>query len=970
MVRYKQWKDVIVLYCAKNEFFVYDPEFMEEHGDFTDDSVFSPQERLEYLEKYAAFLKKTHQLKEKSEYVVPFENAVKKCEEIDSVEIGKDIVFKEMDGYLCETAREYRDWNFYTAKAVHEEGCLILKNADLPPNPAAMYCMESKERLKSVKLEIFMDSTYYAPLTENVFVCTPARTIEFRNGLKDLVKLAFYSNGEVYAKTYPVNAYEPKHVFLGQIEFDRWNTLEIILGKAEYSVKLGDRLEEQIPLVFTDNPDSMFFCGGMFHYGDWKVRPITITYPSRTVTEFFIHEEDRKESRREALGKVSLPYAVGGYDNRDKTLVLEKTFSVEKEGRCVLQFDSLDPGGEVWLDGECIAKTDGFEKFEIDITSKVAEKEKEHFLQVRVNPRAPEVLYEWHRHNDTYIGWFCEKVTLKIYDTLELTELQAITKKVGKADGENSEREIEAVFKGVVNNPCTVAISIAQFWNGKSEVKEICKIQAEKAFTVNATFMANAWDTHNPALYSVRFAAYDREGKLLGEDVIETGFRTIEQKNGAFYLNGERVLLNGALQMQFLPPYKETPVTHICPRSEQIVWQDMMLKTLNGNTMRLHMLGYGSNDERYAKYADRLGVLLIWITRYIDSVQGCWWGKWKAKDAYLRQVKARINHPSIVVWEGANELRLNLKQTDDIHNAFVPAVKSVDESRLLSPVNHLYYSGNDRRCEYYNDAGTEDQLGNSVTASKYWTDSQVIRSAHPYSLLLGYGCGWHMLRTGQHFNTPRNLFGDELPNLYNSQERGYIASEFAVIGRQDPNTKEAREEYFNPYSYEFPDEKVLGIEMNQNRWLISQAYQALAVQETTKKMMLNDVDGMLWCCLLGGANDGGYLKPIIDNYGYAKLAFYVMRDAFDKVYATTDDVDMKKGKDFVIRPVLHGEIGKNYDLHVCIVDVNGNVVEERNYKDIFCEQRMVQLEEWQPRLREAGYYSVQFVTTHSENILI
>lgn len=135
-------------------------------------------------------------------------------------------------------------------------------------------------------------------------------------------------------------------------------------------------------------------------------------------------------------------------------------------------------------------------------------------------------------------------------------------------------------------------------------------------------------------------------------------------------------------------------------------------------------------------------------------------------------------------------------------------------------------------------------------------------------------------------------------------------------------------------------------------------------------MMLNDVDGMLWCCLLGGANDGGYLKPIIDNYGYAKLAFYVMRDAFGKVYVTTDDVDMKKGKDFVIRPVLYGETGKNYDLHVCIVDVNGNVVEERSYKDIFCEQRMVQLEEWQPRLREAGYYSVQFVTTHSENILI
>lgn len=948
------------MYSAKNEFFVYDPNFARKNGDFTDETVFSPEERLEYLEKYATLIKRINGLGAESEYVVPFEEATEMCRRIDSVQVGKDIVFREMDAYLCDTTREYRDWSFYTAKTECEEGCLLLKNADLPPNPAAMYWMESKERVEGIKLEFYMDRAYYAPLTENVFVGTPARTIELRNGLKDLVKIAFYSNGEVYAKTYPVNSYEPKQIFLGEIEFDTWNTLEIILSDTEYAVKLGERLEEHILLNHLENPNSLFFCGGMFHYGDWKVRPIEIKYPNRTVTDFFVKEEDKKGQEKESLGKVFLPYAVGGYDNRDKTLVLEKTFTVEKEGRCVLQFDSLDPGGEVWLDDECIAKTDNFEQFEIDITSKVAEKEQEHCLQIRVNPRAPEVLYEWHRHKDTYIGWFCEKVTLKIYGMVEFADLQVITKKVNKVGDHHEEREIEAIFQGIVSEPCTVAISIAQFWHGKSEVKEVGRTEVDKRFAITANFMANAWDTENPALYAVRFVAYDREGNLLGDDVIETGFRTIEQKDGAFYLNGERILLNGALQMQFLPPYKETPVTHICPRSEQIVWQDMMLKALNGNTMRLHMLGYGSNDERYAKYADRLGVLLIWITRYIDSVQGCWWGEWKAKDAYLRQVKARINHPSIVIWEGANELRLNLKQTDDIHNAFVPAVKVVDESRMLSPVNHSYYSGNDFRCEFYQDDGKRNHQGKAVVATKYWTDELVIRCAHPYSLLLGYGAGWHMLRTAQFYKTPRNLLGDELPNLYNSKKRGYIASEFAVIGRQDPNTREAREEYFNPYSYEFPDENVLGIEINQDRWVISQAYQALAAHETTKRMMLEDVDGMLWCCLLGGANDGGYLKPIIDNYGYAKLAFFTLRDAFSKVYATTDDVDVKKGKDFVIRPVLYGVEGNRYDLKVQIINEEDEVVAEKRYEEVYCGQRVTRLQEWKPNLGQGGYYNVQF----------
>lgn len=946
---------------ANNEFFVYDPEFTGEHGDFTDDSVFTPQERLEYLKRYAVFLRKTHELEENSQYVIPFEDAVKKCRELDAAEAVRDIVFEEMEAYLSETARKYKRWRFYTAKTVCEDGYFVLKNADLPPNPAALYQVETEERLRHVRLEIFMDGRFYAPLTENVFVCTPGRTVELRSGRKDLVKIQFYSNGEVYAKTYMVNAYEPEHILLGNIEFDKWNTLELELGKTEYSVKLNDKTEEHIPLIDTENPDSLFFCGGMFHYGDWKIRPVYMKYPKKTITEFFVPEtENIAATEKKPLGTVRLPYATGGFENRDKTLVLEKYFTVTKAGRCVLRLDSLDPGGEVWLDGRCIATTDSFESFEVDITSSLMGKEKLHHLQIRVNPRAPEVLYEWHRHRDTYIGWFCEKVSLKIYDTVEFTDLQTITKRVGKTISEDGERNIEAVFGGRVNISCLVEISIAQIWNGKSEEKKICITKAENTLTVNAAFTAKAWDTEYPCLYAVRFAAYDKSGNLLGEDVIEIGFRTIEQKNGAFYLNGKRILLNGALQMQFLPPYKETPVTHICPRSEQIVWQDMMLKALNGNTMRLHILGYGSNDERYAKYADRLGILLIWITRYIDSVQGIWWGSWRAKEGCLRQIKQRMNHPSIIMWEGANELRLNLKQTENIYNEFVPAVKAVDDSRLLCPVSHLYYSGNDKRCEYYNDAGTEDQTGKPVIAGRYWTDPLVIRSAHPYGLLLGYGSGWKLMRTGQYYNTPRNLFGDELTNLYNSPKRGYIASEFAVIGRQDPNTKEAREEYFNPYSYEFPDEKVLGIEMNQERWLISQAYQALAVQEATKKMLLQDVDGMLWCCLLGGANDGGYLKPIIDNYGYAKLAFYVMRDAFAKVYATTDDVDVKKGKEFIIRPVFYGEVGKKYDIKVCVLDERGVATAERIYKDIFCTQRIVRLEEWKPQLCEIGYYSIQF----------
>ena len=191
---------------------------------------------------------------------------------------------------------------------------------------------------------------------------------------------------------------------------------------------------------------------------------------------------------------------------------MEKEFSIEKKGRCVLNFDSLDPGGEVWLNGKCIAQTDSFEQFSVDITLDIEERSENHLLQIRVNPRAPEVLYEWHRHKDTYIGWFCEKVTLKIYDEVEFSNLQVITEKVGSTTDENSERVVEAVFKGTVNMPCTVKIFMAQFWNGQSDEREIRTLQVEKTFVVNAEFMAKAWSPETPALYAVH--AIDTESFL------------------------------------------------------------------------------------------------------------------------------------------------------------------------------------------------------------------------------------------------------------------------------------------------------------------------------------------------------------------------------------------------------------------------------------------------------------------------
>ena len=216
----------------------------------------------------------------------------------------------------------------------------------------------------------------------------------------------------------------------------------------------------------------------------------------------------------------------------------------------------------------------------------------------------------------------------------------------------------------------------------------------------------------NPTLYQFILRLEENDGQIF-EKSIETGFRTIEQKDGAIYLNGDRILLNGALSMQFLPPYENVPINHVCPNDQQIVMQIEQIKRMNGNTLRMHFLGYGTNDERFARFADRMGCLLIWTTRLIDSIEDVLVDpKWRQADAFAEQVKEVRQYPSIIMWEGSNEAGGSIKEIDYLYDQFVAAVKSVDTTRLICPCSHLYYGGGlyDSGIEgvYYQDDGLSD----------------------------------------------------------------------------------------------------------------------------------------------------------------------------------------------------------------------------------------------------------------------
>ena len=627
-------------------------------------------------------------------------------------------------------------------------------------------------------------------------------------------------------------------------------------------------------------------------------------------------------------------------------LVLESDFTSQKCKKAILDISSLDPHGDVYINGELVLKTSGFEQNKIDVAPYL--KEGENCLKIAVYPRAPELLFTWHRQKDAYNGWFCEKVTLTFVNECEVSDIFAKTLDI-------SNQKIKAEISASVKNAQKAQISIAKIFPKCEEEKVLGTFDvADEKISEILEFDAKKWEVDSPVLYSVRVSALSKDGKVIDDEVCETGFRTIEQKNGKILLNGVPIVLTGALLMQFLPPYSETPVTHICPRDEQIWQQEKLVKLMGGNTLRSHILRYGSNDERYARYADRMGLLLIWTTRFIDSVEQLEFEEnWSAKEAYQKQIFERRNHPSIIMWEGANEYHPTLDDIDRIYSQFVPAIKGVDDTRLICPISHLYYAADSypiEGCGYYDDTGKRDHDGNERQAVGEWNDPLVVRSAHTYEILLGYGTGWDRMRT-QCWSIQ--------PQMCASQNHAYIVSEFAIIGRQNPYVPEA-EDYFNEYSYEFPNEDALGFRFTREQWQESQAYQALCAKVTTQIMQIHGVDGMLWCCLMGGANDGGYLKPPIDCYGYPKFAFHTLKEGYQQRIAVSNSVDVLKERDFSVTPkIISAAEGEFFDLTAEILNENGEVLKTQVYQNATCGE----LESFSVHTDKNGYYSIRYTLT-------
>ena len=925
-----------------NREFVYFTGESERKIDFSGaESSLSFEERMDFLKHYQQNARKWYDDDKLDQKTVSDEAVKAFLEKIDAPpypEVRREIRFDTMTAYEEYIEPEFEGVHTYM-DAHLENGEIIFPEKEKRGTPCALFEIEPKDKV-CVSLEVFIPEDYLSTQRKWCGDAQGGRVIELRVKTVNKAKIKICNTGEVLALSGKMWA--PTYTLLGSIEFGKWNKFTIVAGDTfEVSINDGE-FTKGLVCIAEGKVDNIFFDGGMFARGEWRARNITVDGNALAF---------KKNSRKSAICsdavEVSLPYAIGSVSKKNRALYLTKKFEVSDFEYAELNIETLDPCGKVWVNDKLVLDTKSFMAEEICISDVLKRGENE--IKIMVSPRAPETYYFWHRHTDCYNGWYCGSVSIMLSDTKRITDLVVKTDSVNPVSGNVI---VESSYDGDVR---VYAREIFPQNGDKIELGKECAVngKAELSFTSDKL---KIWSPESPVIYAVYAELYDGDS-LIDDLVIETGFRTISQKNGGIYLNDERTMLNGALLMQFLPPFDEVPINHNCPTDYQIAMQMLMLKEMNGNFLRLHMLGYGSNDKRYARVCDRLGIMLAWTTRLIDSLEEMAWDmQWRERDDFVKQLKAVMNYPSIIMYEGSNEYHSrDLDTVDRMYRDFVGAINEFDKTRLLSPCSHLYYGGGiyEMGCCYFTDDGKHDQDGNYAEATPAWTDEKVVRSAHTYDILCGYGSTWEIMRK-QNWKWQ--------PEMLGSQNHSYLITEYAITALPNPDTDEARA---LPYqqSYERGDEiPPMGRIFEANEWRESQAMQALCAAQAIKHMRILGIDGMAWCCLMSGANNGSYMKPPIDFYGYKKLGFYSLRDGYRKVYACKRDINVSCGIDDVIEPVIltYDRAGK-YDLTVRVLSEDGALIDSASYNGIcVADCETASLSGFKPKWTDAGYYTLEY----------
>jgi len=676
---------------------------------------------------------------------------------------------------------------------------------------------------------------------------------------------------------------------------------------------------------------------------------------------------NKKDYDASAWQKGQLPIVHGGERYAGQDLYLRKTVYVGDFQRAILNVETLDPAGEIWVNGEVAAVQTNRHPLKVDV-GQYLRKNDTNLIAVRIRHFSKRMIFGsfvGHCPTDTNIGWFAGRMSLDLTSEAYVEDVFVYAKSV--SDPAAMQTRIELTndgaepFKGnmIVNfYPWSPEESCVPVATGKFPVS-IRAWSKEVLENVITVARPKLWTFQNPNLYKAEVILESEAEAAIDDYVVTFGIRTVSQQGGTFRINGKPEMLNGAQIFGFRAPLDKIVTWHRCAPKEWLAKEILMIKKMNGNVMRIHVHAWAQrsiNDPRLAEIGDQMGIMLIWATTaWIRSAE-CWGIDFEGYPKYMRQV---YNHPSIVVWEASNhptsQQKYDFSESNLFYEKVYETIYPVDPSRLISVTSKMDL------LHYGNDLGTIDWQGNPSQPSPAWTAPMVTRGNQ--DSVTGYGKTWSVLRKWPHG------FYDflDIKSCLDSKERAYFNFEHEESIGQPNWTLVKGKPWYKLQSYEWGyDEGSIGRKLTVGEWQESQAWQAFSAYESMRKQRILDYDGFSWCCLHGGANTITYKKPIIDYLGYAKLAFYANKMAFQRVLAGSGDVDVVYGPDDVIRPVIIN-LGKarTVNLKILVKNMDREVIDSKVYSGVklAAGRGVMALADFKPAFTSEEYYAIEYYVT-------
>ncbi|MFK7934504.1 MAG: DUF4861 family protein, partial [Saprospiraceae bacterium] len=399
-------------------------------------------------------------------------------------------------------------------------------------------------------------------------------------------------------------------------------------------------------------------------------------------------------------GSIDLPHTWNQWDAVDMNPGYRRDASwYQKElqiadydnAQYLLYFEGANITSHIYVNGKLAGQhVGGYVGFEIDITDHV-KKGETNTISVRVDNSYNRDVIPSQKADFFIYGGLTRDVWLKILPQVNLKSVQISTPDVSKNSAATTV-SIQIHNADLLDQNYTISSKIIDPATKQTIAEQSGRVTQKTNLVFPTISNPKLWSPATPNLYTV-VTELKKDGKTIDQVTETIGYRWFKfEPNGAFYLNGERLLLRGTHR-------HEEHAGYGAAMPNKLHRQDVeMMKEMGVNFVRL---GHYPQDPEIYRACDELG-LIVW-----DELPWCRGGMgeavWQANTERLlrEQIQQNYNYTSILFWSLGNEIYWlpDFKNGDDESRMNAYLTKLNDIAHELDPHRQTairkYYAGAD-----------------------------------------------------------------------------------------------------------------------------------------------------------------------------------------------------------------------------------------------------------------------------------